>query len=50
MDPRTDHDNVNDQVMFQDRIESNDQGKINEKEPDQPDVSLCDLKKDNSVK
>ena len=48
--PRPNHDNVNDQVIFQDRIEPGEKGKINGKEPGEPVVTLRDLKRDNAAK
>ena len=39
-----------DQFIFQDRIEEGEQGKINGKEPGQPEVTLTDLRKDNAAK
>ena len=48
--PQTDDDDVIDQLIFQDRIEEGEQGKINGKEPGEPEVALGDLKKDNAAK
>ena len=48
--PRSDDDNPNEQVIFQDQIEDGEQGKINGKEPGQPEVSLTRLRKDNAAK
>ena len=36
--PHSDDDDPNEQIIFQDRIEDGEQGKINGKEPGQPDV------------
>ena len=48
--PQSDDDDPNEQVVFQDRIEPGEQGKINGKEPGQPEVSLTRLRKDNAAK
>ena len=43
-------DDVNDVVIFQDRIEPGEMGKVNGKEPGRPRVPLTQLKKDNAAK
>ena len=48
--PTATDDDPNEQVIFQDRIEVGEQGRINGKEPGQPQVSLTRLRKDNAAK
>ena len=48
--PHSDDDDPNEQVIFQDRIEDGEQGKINGKEPGQSVVPLTRLRKDNAAK
>ena len=48
--PHSDDDDPNEQVIFQDRIEEGEQGKINGKEPGQPEVPLTRLRRDNAAK
>ena len=48
--PRQDHDNVNDQAVFQDRIEPGEQRKLNGKEPGEPALSLRAVQRNNAAK
>ena len=48
--PRQDHDNVNDQAVFQDHIEPGEQRKINGKEPGEPTLSLRAVQRNNAAK
>ena len=48
--PRPADDDVNDQAVFQDHIESDEQGRINGKEPGHPAVTLTTLRRDNAAK
>ena len=48
--PHSDDDDPREQIIFRDRIEDGEQGKINGKEPGQPHVPLVILRKDNEAK
>ena len=48
--PQEDPTDTNARAVFQDRIEVGEQGKINDREPDQPRVTLSALKKSNAAK
>ena len=48
--PTADDDDPNEQVIFQDRIEVGEQGRINDKESGGPQVSLTRLRRDNAAK
>lgn len=50
LDPHSDDDDPRKQIIFRDRIEDGEQGKINDKEPGQPHVPLTSLRKDNEAK
>ena len=43
-------DDVNDVVIFQDRIETGEMGRVNVKEPDEPQVSLTELRKNKGAR